>query len=230
MQVEIWSDIACPWCYVGKRRFEAALAAFEHRDEVTVTWRSFELDPQAPAERAMDSAIHLAEKYGMTREQAQASQQKLADVAAADGLDMRFDLARGGNTFDGHRLVHLAEAHGLQDAMKERLLRAYFTEGERIGDRDALARLALEVGLPQGEVRDVLAGTRYATEVREDERTAMSLGIHAVPFIAVDRRIGAAGARPPEALGELLRQAWETRPVMDVATAPGGETCDVDGC
>jgi predicted DsbA family dithiol-disulfide isomerase len=207
VQVEIWSDIVCPWCYVGKRRFEAALAAFEHRDEVTVTWRSFELDPQAPVTRAVDSATHLAQKYGMTREQAQTSQSKLADVAAADGIDMRFDLARGGNTFDAHRLVHLAEAHGLQDAMTERLMRAYFTEGEPIGDADALARLALDVGLPEDEVRDVLATDRYAAEVRDDERTAASLGIHAVPFIAVDRRIGAAGARPPEALGELLRQA-----------------------
>jgi predicted DsbA family dithiol-disulfide isomerase len=211
VQVEIWSDIVCPWCYVGKRRFEAALAAFEHRDEVIVTWRSFELDPQAPRQRAADSAAHLAEKYGMSREQAQASQRKLADVAAADGLDMRFDLARGGNTFDAHRLVHLAAAHGAQDAMTERLMRAYFTEGELIADTDALARLALDVGLPEDEVRDVLATDRYAAEVRDDERTAASLGIHAVPFIAVDRRIGAAGARPPEALGELLRQAWEAR-------------------
>jgi len=211
MQVEIWSDIACPWCYVGKRRFEVALAAFENRDEVTVTWRSFELDPQAPRQRAADSAGHLAEKYGMTREQAQASQQKLADVAAADGLELRFDLARGGNTFDAHRLVHLAAAHGVQDAMTERLMRAYFTEGEPIADADALTRVALDVGLPEDEVRDVLAGDRYAAEVRDDERTAASLGIHAVPFIAVDRRIGAAGARPPEALGELLRQAWQAR-------------------
>jgi predicted DsbA family dithiol-disulfide isomerase len=211
MQVEIWSDIACPWCYVGKRRFEAALAAFEHRDEVTVTWRSFELDPQAPVARSVDSATHLAQKYGMSREQAQTSQRRLADVAAVDGIDMRFDLSRGGNTFDAHRLMHLAEAHGVQDAMTERLMRAYFTEGEPIADADALTRLALEVGLPEDEVREVVAGTRYAAEVREDERTAMSLGIHAVPFIAVDRRIGAAGARPPEALGELLRQAWEGR-------------------
>jgi predicted DsbA family dithiol-disulfide isomerase len=211
MHIEIWSDIACPWCYVGKRRFEAALAAFEHRDEVTVTWRSFELDPQAPVARSVDSATHLAQKYGMSREQAQVSQRRLADVAAADGIEMRFDLARGGNTFDAHRLVHLAAAHGVQDAMTERLMRAYFTEGELIGDAGALTRLALEVGLPADEVRDVLAGTRYAAEVREDEHTAMSLGIHAVPFIAVDRRIGAAGARPPEALGELLRQAWEGR-------------------
>ena len=211
MHVEIWSDIACPWCYVGKRRFEAALADFEHRDEVAVTWRSFELDPQAPAVRSVDSATHLADKYGMTREEAQASQRQLAEVAAGDGLDMRFDLARGGNTFDAHRLVHLGEAHGLQDATKERLMRAYFSEGEPIGDHDALARLAVEAGLPEDEVREVLAGDRYASDVREDERTAMSLGINAVPFFVVDRKMGAAGAHPAEALGELLRRGWEAR-------------------
>jgi predicted DsbA family dithiol-disulfide isomerase len=211
VDVEIWSDIACPWCYVGKRRFEAALAAFAHRDEVAVTWRSFELDPQAPAARSVDGATHLAQKYGMSRDEALARQRDLAEVAAADGLDMRADLVRGGNTFDAHRLVQLAKANDVQDAMKERLMRAYHTEGERIGDAGTLARLALEVGLPQDEVRDVLAGDRYATEVRDDERTAMALGIEAVPFFVVDRRMGAAGAHPPEALGELLRRGWEAR-------------------
>ena len=211
MDIEIWSDIACPWCYVGKRRFEAALAAFEHRDEVAVTWRSFELDPTAPAQRSVDSATHLAEKYGMSRDEAVARQRELAEVAAADGLDMRADLVRGGNTFDAHRLVQLAKAHGVQDAMKERLMRAYHGEGESIGDRETLARLALEVGLPEDDVRDVLATDRYAADVREDERTAMSLGITAVPFFVVDRRMGAAGAHPSQALGELLRRGWEAR-------------------
>ena len=228
MHVEIWSDIVCPWCYVGKRRFEAALAAFEQRDDVRVTWRSFELDPQAPRERALDSATHLAEKYGMTREQAHASQQNLADVAAGDGLDMRFDLTRGGNTFDGHRLVHFAESHHLQEAMKERLMRAYFTEGERIGDPDVLDRLGREVGLPDVDVREVLGTDRYAAEVREDESTAMSLGISAVPFFVVDRRMGAAGAHPPEALLELLRRGSQARPAIDALAT--GATCDVDGC
>jgi predicted DsbA family dithiol-disulfide isomerase len=209
VDVEIWSDIACPWCYVGKRRFEAALAAFEQRDDVTVTWRSFELDPDAPVARTVDSATHLAEKYGMTREEALARQQSMAEMAAGDGLEMRADLVKGANTFDAHRLVQLAKAQGVQDAMKERLMRAYHTEGEALGDRETLARLALEVGLPEDEVRDVLAGDRYAHEVREDERTAMALGINAVPFFVVDRRIGAAGAHPPEALGELLRRGVE---------------------
>ena len=211
MDIEIWSDIACPWCYVGKRRFESALAAFEHRDEVAVTWRSFELDPTAPAQRSVDSATHLAQKYGMSRDEALASQRKLAEVAAGDGLDMRADLVRGGNTFDAHRLVQLAKDNGVQDAMKERLMRAYHTEGESIGDTDALARLALEVGLPEDDVRDVLATDRYATDVREDERTATALGINAVPFFVVDRRMGAAGAHPAEALGELLRRGWDAQ-------------------
>ena len=209
MDIEIWSDIACPWCYVGKRRFEAALAEFEHRDDVSVTWRSFELDPQAPAQRPVDSATHLAEKYGMSRDEALARPRSLAEVAAGDGLDMRSDLARGGNTFDAHRLVQLAKANGLQDAMKERLMRAYHTEGESIGDTETLRRLAVEVGLPEDEVRDVLASDRYAADVREDERTAVSLGINAVPFFVVDRRMGAAGAHPAQALGELLRRGWE---------------------
>ena len=208
MHVEIWSDIACPWCYVGKRRFEAALAAFEQRDAVRVTWRSFELDPHAPRERTVDAASHLAEKYGTSREQALEMHRGMIETAAAVGLDFRFDLARGGNTFDAHRLLHLALAHDLQDALKERLMRAYLTQGQVIGDPVVLERLSLEVGLPQDEVRDVLASDRFAAEVRGDERTATSLGISAVPFFVVDRAIGAAGAQPPEALGELLRSGW----------------------
>ena len=228
MHVEIWSDIACPWCYVGKRRFEGALAGFEHRDDVTVTWRSFELDPAAPRERELDGAPHLAEKYGTTREKALEMHAQMTDVAAGEGLDFRFDLARGGNTFDAHRLIHLAAAHGAQDAMKERLMRAYLTEGEAIGDPETLERLAVEAGLPAEEVREVLSGDRYAADVREDERTAAALGIHAVPFFVVDRAMGAAGAQPPEVLGELLHRGWEARAPIPVVT--GGEACGPDGC
>src|SRR4051794_5482244 len=154
MDIEIWSDIACPWCYVGKRRFEAALAAYEHRDEGQVTWRSFELDPTAPRQREHDGATHLAEKDGTSREEALAMQQRMTDTAAGAGLEFRFDIARGGNTFDAHRLLHLAAAHGMQATMKERLMRAYLTEGELIGDHAVLARLAVEAGLPEEEVRD----------------------------------------------------------------------------
>jgi predicted DsbA family dithiol-disulfide isomerase len=208
VEVEIWSDIACPWCYIGKRRFEAALEQFEHRDDVNVTWRSFELDPGAPHERTGDRAERLAEKYGMTVEQAREAEQQLTGVAAGDGLPFRFDIARSGNTFDAHRLVHSAETHGLQDAMKERLLRAYFIEGELMSDHDTLVRLAADVGLEEREVRELLAGDRYADEVRADERAAGALGISAVPTFVVDRRLGASGAQPPDALLDLLRQGW----------------------
>src|SRR5207248_8521488 len=130
MKVEIWSDVVCPWCYIGKRRFESALAGFEHRDDVEVVWRSFELDPSAPARRSGDSAQRLADKYGMSREQAVASQDRLTEMAAGEGLAFHFENAQSGNTFDAHRLLHLASERGLQDEVKERLFRAYFSEGE----------------------------------------------------------------------------------------------------
>ncbi len=211
MDIEIWSDIACPWCYVGKRRFESALAEFEHRDEVQVRWRSFELDPSAPRERTGDRAARLAEKYGMTLEQAKAAERQLTDVAANEGLNFRFDIARSGLTFDGHRIIHLAAEHGLEDAMKERLMRAYFTEGELIGDLDTLVRLATEVGVPEKAARATVSSERFADAVRDDERTAQRLGISAVPTFVVDRSLGASGAHPPEQLLDLLRQGWARR-------------------
>ena len=229
MDVEIWSDIACPWCYVGKRRFEAALAQFEYADDVRVRWRSFELDPSAPTERHGDRAERLAQKYGMTVEQARAIEQRLVETAAGEGLDFRFDIARSGSTFDAHRVVHLAEQHGLQDAMKERLLRAYFTEGKLVSDHDTLVALAGEVGLPEQEVLEALAGERCAEQVRDDERAAGQLGISAVPTFVVDRALGASGAHPPEALLELLRQGWAKRSPVPVP-APDGDSCGVDGC
>jgi predicted DsbA family dithiol-disulfide isomerase len=211
MDIEIWSDIACPWCYIGKRRFEAALGQFEHRDEVCVTWRSFELDPDAPRERTGDRAARLAQKYGMTIERAREAEQQLTEVAAGEGLGFRFDIARGGSTFDAHRLVHLAGEHALQDAMKERLLRGYYIEGELMADDETLIAAAVEVGLPEDEARELLSGERFAAEVRDDERTAGELGISAVPTFVVDRKLGASGAQPPEALLGLLRQGWAKR-------------------
>ncbi len=212
MDVDIWSDIACPWCYIGKRRFEAALAQFEHRDEVEVTWRSFELDPEAPAERSGDRLQLLAAKYGMSVEQARDSQRQLTELAAAEGLDFQLDSARGGLTFDGHRIIHLAAQQGLGDPMKERLLRAYFTEGELIADHEALVRMAGEVGLSETEARLVLAGDRFADEVRADEAIAQRLGIGAVPTFVVNRKLAISGANPPEQLLSLLREGWQQAP------------------
>jgi predicted DsbA family dithiol-disulfide isomerase len=209
VHVEIWSDIACPWCYVGKRRFERALADFPHRDEVRVTWRSFELDPSAPLERPGTRDEQLAGKYGMSLEQARAMHAQMTEMAAADGIGFRFDIARSGSTFDAHRLVHLAAAHALGDAMKERLMRAYQGEGELVGDRDTLRRLALEVGVPEDAVDELLAGDAYAADVRADEQTAAQLGINAVPFFVVDRALAVSGAQPVPVFAELLGRGYD---------------------
>jgi predicted DsbA family dithiol-disulfide isomerase len=228
VDVEIWSDIACPWCYIGKRRFEAALARFEHGEDVRVTWRSFELDPSVPSEHPGDRAVRLAEKYGMTVERAREMQQAMTTTAAEEGLDFRFDISRSGKTFDAHRIVHLAADRGLQDAMKERLLRAYFTEGRLMSDPETLVELAVEVGLAEDEAREALAGDRYVEQVRDEERTAHELGISAVPTFVIDRELGVSGAHPPEVLLRLLEQGWANRrPVTVVAD---GESCGIDGC
>ena len=228
MDVEIWSDVACPWCYIGKRRFEAALAQFDHADDVNVTWRSFELDPSAPPEREGDSATSLAQKYGITVERAQEMHQRVTDAAAGEGLPFRLDIQRRGSTFDAHRMIHLAEEHGLQDEMKERLMKAYFTEGELVSDPDTLVRLAAEVGLPEDEARTTVTSDRFADEVRNDERTAAEIGISAVPTFVVDRALGVSGAQPPEQLLELLRQGWANRTPISVVAE--GESCGIDGC
>jgi predicted DsbA family dithiol-disulfide isomerase len=207
IDIEIWSDIACPWCMIGKRRFETALAAFEHRDEVTVTFRAFELDPEAPAERRGDHTALLARKYGMSLEQAQALHDQMTAVAAAEGVAFDFAQVRSGSTFDAHRLVRLAAEHGLQHAMKDRLMRAYFGEGELMSDHDTLRRLAEEVGLPGAAVAETLATDAYAAAVREDEATARAIGISAVPFFVANRQIGAAGAQDPEILLGFLTEA-----------------------
>ena len=229
MRVEIWSDVVCPWCYVGKRRFETALAAFPHREQVEVVWRSFELDPGAPAERVGDYAQLLADKYGFPVEQGRQMIDTMTQTAAVEGLDFRFDRARVGNTFDAHRLLHLAHARGVQDAVKERLVHATFTEGEPIGDAETLVRLVTEAGLDADEARAVLAGDRYAAEVRADEAQARAYGISGVPFFVIDGKYGVNGAQPAEAIGEVLATAWaQAQPlVMAAAGAPG---CDADGC
>lgn len=211
VQLEVWSDIACPWCYLGKRRLEAALADFEHRDGITVTFRSFELDPNAPAEGPRDRDAHLAAKYGMPIEQARATHERMTALGAEDGVEFRFDRARLANSFDAHRMLHLAAAHGRQLEMKEGLLRAHFTDGELISDHETLVRLAAGAGLPAEEARKALAGDRFRAEVREDEALAARIGIRGVPFFVADRSIAVSGAQPPGVLGELLRRGWEAR-------------------
>jgi predicted DsbA family dithiol-disulfide isomerase len=201
LQVEIWSDVVCPWCYIGKRRFEAAVEQFD--GDVEVTWRSFELDPGAPPVREHTATEHLAAKYGMSQEQAEASHAQMTALAAQEGLEYHFERARGGNSFDAHRLIHLAAAHGRQDEAMERVFRGYFTEGLPIGDRDALIALAAEMGLDGA----ALHGDDYSEAVRADEQLAQRIGIQGVPFFVLDRRYGVSGAQPAEILVQALEKA-----------------------
>jgi predicted DsbA family dithiol-disulfide isomerase len=207
--VEIWSDVVCPWCYLGKRRFEKALARFEHRDDVEVVWRSFELDPNAGPSSSAPAAERLAAKYGMSVEDAAASHERLTGLAAEDGLEYHLDRTRGGNTFDAHRLIQLGKAKGVQDAVKERLMRAYFTDNVAIDDHETLIRLAAEAGLDADEARAVLASDEYADAVREDEELARRIGINGVPFFVLGRRYGVSGAQTPDVLLEALDKSWE---------------------
>ncbi len=232
MRVEIWSDVVCPWCYIGKRRFEEALSGFAHRDEVEVVWRAFELDPAAPALRDGDYAERLAQKYRVPVREAQEMIDHMTTAAAGDGLDFNFDIARPGNTFDAHRLLHLASERGIQDAVKERLLSATFIEGQAIGDHETLVRLATEAGLDPHEARSVLDSGAYADEVRADEDRARAYGITGVPFFVVDETYGVSGAQRPEVLRTVLERAWEDTQPAALVTAGHGEApgCDGDSC
>jgi predicted DsbA family dithiol-disulfide isomerase len=232
MLVEIWSDVVCPWCYIGKRRFETALAGFAERDQVEVVWRAYELDPNAPARREGDPAERLARKYGISVDQARASQAQLTELAATEGLDYHLDRAAGGNTFDAHRLIHLAADAGLGDAMKERLLRAYLVEAAPIGDRATLVALAGEVGIDPETAEQILAGDDYTQAVRADELRAREIDVTGVPFFLFDGRLGIAGAQSPDLLGRVLERAWvESRPVVVMANDLADDAaCSDDGC
>ena len=226
MQVEIWSDVVCPWCFIGKRRFEDALSRFPHAKDVDVVWRSFELDPSAPFSHGVDNAARLAAKYGVSREQAEAMLERMTRVADDEGLAFRLDIARSGRTFDAHRLLHLAAEHGLQDALKEAFLSAYQEKGQHIADPDVLMAVAVEVGLDETEVRDLLEGDRYSDDVRNDERQGHEIGVQGVPFFVFDRRYAVSGAQASDVLLEVLERTWSDRePVQVVA----GESCDIDG-
>jgi predicted DsbA family dithiol-disulfide isomerase len=216
MQIEIWSDVVCPWCAIGKRRLEGALARFEHTDDIDVVWRSFELDPSAPATIDVDLVERLATKYGVSRAEAEAMNARVSGIAAEEGLAFRLDIAKPGNTFDAHRLLHLAAVHGRQGAVGERLIVGYQAEGQPIADHDTLTRLAVEGGLDEAEVRAVLASDRYADAVRADEAEARELGVRGVPFFVFDRRYAVSGAQPSDVLLEVLEQAWREQAPIEV--------------
>jgi predicted DsbA family dithiol-disulfide isomerase len=208
MRVDIWSDVVCPFCYVGKARFESALSTFDHRDEVDVTYHAFELDPSYPTGQRETTLGMLSRKYGMSAADATAAESRIAGLAAAEGLG--FNPVRPvGNTFDTHRVLRLGLAKGVQSELLNAVNRAYFAEARPIFDRDVISEIAAGAGLDADLVGEVLVGDAFADEVREDEIQARELGISGVPFYVFDMALGVSGAQPTELFAKALGQAWE---------------------
>lgn len=226
VKVEIWSDVVCPWCYIGERNFERALESFAHRDQVEVEWKSFELDPSAPSAREGAYTDRLAAKYGVAKGEAQAMLSRVVDAGARAGIEFRFDISRPGNTFDAHRLLHLAKKHGVQHALASRLFAAVFTEGRSISDADSLIALATETGLDADEARMVLAGDLFADDVRADEQEAAEIGVRGVPFFVFDRSYGVSGAQPPQTFEAVLEKVWREANPIEVIGDGEGAFCD----
>jgi predicted DsbA family dithiol-disulfide isomerase len=208
MQVEIWSDVVCPWCYLGKRRFERALQAFDHGRDIEVVYRSFELDPSAAPGLTTPTIERLASKYGMSVAEAENAQRQMEQRAVADGLEFRMAGLSSGNTRDAHRLLHLAKAHDRQAELVEGLHRGYFSEQRSIFDPISLREIAVETGLDGDDVARVLSSDEYADAVETDEAMAQSLGATGVPFFVIDRRYGISGAQPAEVIVPVLDRAW----------------------
>ena len=207
--VDIWSDLVCPWCFIGKRRFEAALQAFEHREDVGVRWRSFELDPGAPAENPLTIPQRVRRDLGMSDAQADETVARVTALAAEVGLTYRLDLARPVNSFDAHRVIHLAEDEGVGEAVRERLMTAFTAEGAPLGDRGTLVAEAAKAGLDAAATRAMLESDDYADAVRADEREAALAGVTGVPSFLAGGRYLVSGAQPVEVFTLLLRRAWE---------------------
>ena len=205
MRVDVWSDLVCPWCYVGKRRFEKALARFD--DEVQIVHRSFQLNPAAPRDRISSRREMLMERYRLSPAQAMQMDARMTQTAAAEGLEFHLDGTLTGNTFDAHQLMHLAYARGVQDAVIERFYRAYFIEQQSLFTQDSLVALATEAGLTRDEAAATLLENRYAEAVKEDIEIAKQLGVTGVPFFVVDDRYGISGAQAPETFLQVLQQA-----------------------
>jgi predicted DsbA family dithiol-disulfide isomerase len=229
MRIEIWSDVVCPWCYIGKRRLEQALAEFAHRDQVEVVYRSFELDPSAPQAAVETTVEALARKWGTDVAGARQAMARGDEVAAEVGLHFRHHDAPRARTIDAHRLLHLARDLGLQAELKEGLLAAYFTRGESMGDHDVLRKAAADVGIDPSRADEVLGSDEYADAVEADLREAVSLGATGVPFYVVDRKYGVSGAQPAEVFAQVLDKAWsESHPTLDLVG--GADACGPDGC
>jgi predicted DsbA family dithiol-disulfide isomerase len=216
VRIDVWSDLVCPWCYIGKRRLERALEGFSHRDDVEIVHRSFQLDPSAPPAQTRSRREMLMAKYRLTEAQVDEMDVRMQRTAAADGLDYHLEGTVTGNTFDAHRVLHLASDRGLQGAVLERLYRAYFTEQRSLFDRDSLVALAAEAGLDPEEARRMLHSETYADRVEADLKAARVLGATGVPFFVIDNRYGVSGAQPADVFAGALTRAWNEQAAVPV--------------
>jgi len=207
MQIEIWSDVICPWCYIGKRHFEKALEQFGQHRDINVIWRSFELDQNAPRQYPGTPVERLANKYGVSLQEAAAMNARVTAVAKEAGLEYHLANARPGNSFDAHRLLHFAKSKNLGDRATESIMQAYFSESLPVGDRAALACLAPKFGIAEAEAAKMLESDDYSGAVRADELRAVEFGVTGVPFFVFDERSGISGAQPVEVLLEALQQS-----------------------
>ncbi|TDD58348.1 DsbA family oxidoreductase [Kribbella antibiotica] len=232
MRIDVWSDVVCPWCYIGKRRLEQALA--QSGDTAEIVWHSFQLDPSSTNDDPRDLPTRLGEKYGRDRAWGLQANEQVTAVAAELGLEYHLDQAKSVNTVDAHRLLHLALESGtdIQGQLKERLLKAYFTDGLPVGDHATLTNLATEVGLPADRVAEVLAGSEYADEVAADQAQALAYGANGVPFFVIDEKYGVSGAQPTEVFAEALQRANADRKPVTLISSPNATdaTCGPDGC
>jgi len=211
LTLEVWSDVVCPFCYIGKRELESALARFPHRDQVRVVWKSFELDPNAPDRAPHDTYGMLMERYRISRDEAKSRVSGVTQRAASLGLSYDFEKVIVGSSLQAHRLLQYAKSIGKGDAMKERLFRAYFTEGKHLADKTALLALAAEVGLKTDDARKALEGDVWLKEVRSDEQEARQIGVSGVPFFAFNRRFAVSGAQSSAVFLQALEKAWAER-------------------
>jgi predicted DsbA family dithiol-disulfide isomerase len=230
MKVEIWSDVMCPFCYIGKRRFENALQQLPFKDAVEVEWKSFQLDPSMHYEPGKSIHQYLAERKGFSVQKAKELNDHVTGMAAAEGLQYNFDKAIVANSFDAHRFSHFAKEHGKGDAAEESLFKAYFTEGKNISDRETLIQLGTEIGLDATALKQALEGNAYAQNVTEDIAEAEALGVRGVPFFVIDRKYAVSGAQAAETFHQALERAYtEWKKENNSFTTIQGEVCSPDG-
>lgn len=233
MKIEIWSDVVCPFCYIGKRKLEKALDKFPLKDQVEIEWKSFQLNPEEKTNPSINTLEHLAQSKGWSMDQTREITSNVVEMAKEQGLEFDFEKAKVANTKNAHRLIHFAKQQGKGGEMKERLLRAYFSDGENVDDPNTLIKLGAEIGLNESEIKSMLESNQFVDAVDQDIYESRLIGVRGVPFFVLDRKFGISGAQPDEVFEETIEKAWsefaKNNSIFEVKSAENGESCDVDG-